>query len=146
MAKLKLKRNQILRIERDDVNARNSIKSSLTQSQEKLALKQSEIATNNMFDDNIKVIDNLLSNLRNATHDVATAPINKEQIFRLALIDYDIINRINECNIKMLSQAEDLLKSIKAEEEFNNLKEKINELRDSFSERQKLYSSANIFL
>ena len=145
MAKLKLSRKQILRIEHDFSMARNSIKSTLTQSQEVLNLKQSQIATNNMFDEKIKVIESLLSNLRNVSHNITTAPVNKEQIYRLGLIDYDIITRISECNVKLQSQSQELLDLLKSEKDLSLINEKLIELGDSFTERQKLYSSTNIF-
>ena len=95
MVQVKLTRNQILSFERNDVSARETMKSTLLQAQELLNIKETEIASDNAFDPNIKKVEDLLSNLRNITHDIATAPMNKEQIFKIGLIDNEIITRIN---------------------------------------------------
>ena len=144
MVQVKLTRNQILSFERNDVSARETMKSTLLQAQELLNIKETEIASDNAFDPNIKRVEDLLSNLRNITHDIATAPMNKEQIFKIGLIDNEIITRINEQNVKLLSLSQDIYNSIKSDKDFTAIKEKMTEFRNTFLERQKLFSTSKM--
>lgn len=144
MVQVKLTRNQILSFERNDVSARETMKSTLLQAQELLNIKETEIASDNAFDPNIKKVEDLLSNLRNITHDIATAPMNKEQIFKIGLIDNEIITRINEQNVKLLSLSQDIYNSIKSDKDFTAIKERMTEFRDTFLERQKLFSTSKM--
>ena len=116
------------------------------QAQEHLALIENEIANEDSFDARIKTIENLLSGLRTVTEEIGGSVTSAELFFRIAKINGGIeaIDRVAEYNGKLLALANDLTNQVKSNSEFASIKEKTNEIREMFSNRQKLLSTSNI--
>ncbi len=144
MAQAKLTPKYLLKIQNDDITIRKSIKSVLIQAQEYLALKENEIANNDMFDARIKTFESVLSNLRIATEEIGSASISKELIFRIAKVDTKAIDRILELNVKLLGIANEIDSQAKSDADTSIIKEKTNELRNIFSDRQKIFDTSNM--
>ena len=142
----KLTRKLLLKIRNDDTNIRNSIISSLKQAQEYLNIKESEIATDDMSDLRIHSYELLLSNLRTISEEIGTAVTSPEIFFKIARIDKTILDRIIEGNVKLLTLANEINSITKTDFDISLVKEKTVELRDTFQERQKLFTTSKIIL
>ena len=142
----KLTRKSLLKIRNDDTNIRNSIIFSLKQAQEYLNTKESEIATNDMFDSRIQSYESLLSNLRTIAEEIGSAVTSPEIFFKIARIDKSILDRIMEGNVKLLTLANEINSISKTDFDISLVKEKTTELRDTFEERQKLFTISKIIL
>ena len=146
MTRVKLTRNQLNKIINDDINSRFSIRSTLQQVQENISMRESEIAQENMFSSDIKALEHILSTLRNMIHEVGTADVNKEIFFNIAAVDEDLINKIVEFNMRLLSLAKELLNIVQNQFDITIIKEKVNFILNTFHERQNLFEAGKINL
>lgn len=144
MAQAKLTKKYLLKIQNDDITIRSTIKSTLIQAQEYLSLKENEIANNDPFDAKIRTFESVLSNLRIATEEIGAASISKELIFRIAKVDSNAIDRILEFNVKLLAIANEINSQAKSDIDTVIIKEKTNELRNTFSDRQKIFNTSKM--
>lgn len=142
----KITKKYLLKISNDDVSIRRTIKNTLMQAQQQLALMENEIANEDPFDTRVKTIENLLSGLRTVTEEIGGSVTSAELFFRIAKINGGIeaIDRVAEFNGKLLALANDLVNQVKSNSEFSDIKEKINEIREMYTNRQRLLSTSNI--
>ncbi|PSO04610.1 hypothetical protein B9Q13_04130 [Candidatus Marsarchaeota G2 archaeon ECH_B_SAG-G16] len=131
------KRKDLIR--QDDVLVRSAIRNTLLKVQEEITAKEGEIASSNPFDPKIHDYEDLLSQLRTLTEEVWGAPTGMYLFYdRYKMFESDL-EKIVEFDFKLVTLASSLLEDARSGVEPQVLKNKVKELRNTFSQRQKLF-------
>ena len=131
------KRKDLIR--QDDVLVRSAIRNTLLKVQEEITAKEGEIASSNPFDPKIHDYEDLLSQLRTLTEEVWGVPTGMYLFYdRYKMFESDL-EKIVEFDFKLVTLANSLLEDARSGVEPQVLKNKVKELRNTFSQRQKLF-------